>query len=395
VREPLVGIIRQDLKLCSYLFFSAGSVLLLLAPLAGVAAEVKPAAEPSRVAEVTPIELHVHYEKRTRRFSINASRVPLEKVFELIGKNVPVKVEYEDKQLLKSTVSTTITSKPLEEALEKLLKDYNVLFVYSAVDNPGTKTPRTVLVKVSLLSKKESVPADLPTAREVPRIETQATVNQDETPSKGVELIRAIVANKPNVAKEMVKALKEKGTEKEMEEAVAALLNTMLEPIRSDDASSAYTYYESLRALKELAQERAETLLENWLHGEDPEMRVVGATGLGFLENESGIAPLRIALTADDLSTRKVAVGSLARIGGERATEILFQAYFQGDEGLQKEISSAIAFHGDENSQEALAELMYGGQLPEGANAQDAIINSLPKEEGQIGNAHSPDLMSK
>jgi hypothetical protein len=299
----------------------------------------------------------------------------LQEVLQEISQIARVSIDAPKEVLLSEELSVEMKDLSVEQALRQLLQGFNSAFLYSPAVEPHRGTTPLRLVKVILLSRKAS--------RQT--VERQSGPDPQPAVDPGAALLRAVIDNNSLLAKALVEALREPGTEREREKAVEALLETL-----SD--KNFPSHYDAMAALHQLAPEKTLAALANLLQGDDQEMRVIAATGLGRMGDERAIHPLISALTGNDLLTRQVAADSLARVGGERATDALFQAYIAGDPGLKQAVAGAVAFHADEKSQTALAHVIAGGPVPAGMTPQDVIASNLPRKEGHASDNEDPGL---
>ncbi len=312
--------------------------------------------------------LEVTYDAGTDLLSIQAHGVPLGKVIQKITKKTSLTVKSLKEDLLEEPISLEVKKLSLERAMKKLLQGFNSVFLYSPA--PATKqiSDTYQLVRVFLLSKKDNVQSNALT-------EPQATGHQKKAPSKDGELIRAIVAKKPRVAREIVEVLKKKGTEEDLEEAVDALVETMIASLLAGDATTGHTYYGTLGALKELAPARAVDPLVNLLQDQKAGTLVhaLAARALGEMGQESAVGPLMSAFDSHDSDVRDAAAFGLARIGGDTGRGFLLQVLRNGELDLQQSAATALAFWGDRQARAALKQVVAEGQLGKGAIPQNVM----------------------
>lgn len=325
-----------------------------------------------------PSILEVVYDPASDLVSIRARHSSLGNVLQELAKKAHLSIDWRNDELVTESVSADIEAFPLEQALRQLLREFNSAFVYSSAGDTQTETATPRLARVILLSKsvRTALEAHAGTGA---RAETKSAMDLRPAVDRGAELIRALIENNSLLAKDIVESLKESGQEEQREKAVQALVESL-----GDRDFRAY--YGTLDALKELASEKAVEALTGFLQGGDQEMRVAALTGLGYLGDHRGIGPLSSALDTNDPRVRLVTASSLARIGGQQAMGILFQAYVAGHGHLKQAVAAAIAFHGDASSQQTLARLITGGQIPPGTTPRDVIASILPRDEGQVGN---------
>jgi len=326
--------------------------------------------------------LEVTYDAGTDLLSIQAHGVALGKVIQKITKKTNLTVKSLKEDLLEEPISLGVKKLSLEHAMKKLLQGFNSVFLYSPT--PATKqiSDTYQLVRVFLLSKKENVRSNALT-------EPQSAGHQKKTPSKDGELIRAIVANKPLAAREIVEVLKKKGTEEEIEKAVDALEETMIASLLAGDATTGHTYYGTLGALKELAPARAVDPLVNLLQDQKAGTLVhsLAARALGEMGQESAVVPLMSAFGSHDSDVRDSAAFGLARIGGDKGRGFLLRVLRTGDIAVQQSAATALAFWGDRQAKEALKQVVAEGQLGKGAIPQNVIEEVIsPQTDRQTRN---------
>ncbi len=321
--------------------------------------------------------LGVTYDQEYNLLSIQDHGVLLGRVIKEIDKKTDLTVKSLKENLLEAQISLDLERLSLEQAMKKLLQGINTAFYYSPAPAEKRIPATSHLVKVLLLSKKGSMPADTTPTREAPSSETQLGVTQMQTPSKGVELIRAIAANKQDLARDIVKALGEKGTKKEIEEAVDALLDAMLSKVHADDSRVERAYFETIAALRELAPERAVNPLVDLLQNEENEtrVRILAASGLGEVGQESAVGPLMWAFDGNDPLVREFAATSLAQIGGQRGVDFLVEALSTGDINFQQTAVIALGLQGNDQAKAALRQAIADGQV-----AQQAIPKDVAEE---------------
>ena len=100
---------------------------------------------------------------------------------------------------------------------------------------------------------------------------------------------------------------------------------------------------------------------------------------LVFSEKLEGL--LAGALAWGEAPLRQTAANGLAKIGGDEATHVLLESYRSGRFDLQLTTASAVAYHGDEASQKAIAEQILQSPLPENLPAKDVIVGYLGQAE--------------
>ena len=309
--------------------------------------------------------LDVRYDPNSDLLSVRADQRSLGEVLHEISRIAHVSIDAPDEALLSEKLSIEMKGLSMEQGLRQLLRGLNSAFVYSAAVDPQGGPSRSRLVKVILASGKASTPT----------LEHQPGIALRPAASPETALLRAVIDNDSLSAKALVQPLSEPGREREREQAVESLLETLTD-------KNFPSHYDAITALDELAPEKARAALANLLQGDDQEMRVIAATGLGQVGNELAIPPLMSALNGDDPLTRQIAANSLARIGGERATDALFTAYLAGDPGVKQAVAGAVAFHADEKSQIVLANVIAGGPVPAGKTPQEVVASTIPFKEG-------------
>lgn len=104
------------------------------------------------VAGPTLPDLEVQYDRENDLLSVRARQIPLGTLLQEIAQKAALSVETRKDEFLREPVSLELKGLPLEEALTRLLREFNSAFLYST----GTTTPR--LVKIVLISKKSSMP---------------------------------------------------------------------------------------------------------------------------------------------------------------------------------------------------------------------------------------------
>jgi len=334
--------------------------------------------------------LEVTYDAGTDLLSIQAHGVALGKVIQKITKKTNLNVKSLKEDLLKEPVSLEVTKLSVEHSMKKLLQGFNSVFLYSPV--PATKqiSQPHQLVRVFLLSKKENVQSSALT-------KLQGTGHQKKASRKGGELIRAIVANKPLVAREIVHVLKMKGMEEEIKKAVVALIETMIASLLAGDAATGHTYYGTLGALKELAPARAVDPLVDLLQDRKAGTLVhsLAARALGEMGQESAVVPLMSVFHSPDSDVRNSAAFGLARIGGDTGLGFLLHVLRNGDIDLQQSAATALAFWGGSQARAVLKQVVAEGQLGKEAipqNVMEEVISSkiLDKPETMPASVNLP-----
>ena len=285
----------------------------------GVAAEhlPTPAAKPST--------REVAYDQSTGLISIQAHQVSLDVVLQELSRKAALHIIPLYKDLLREQVSIEMDHLPLEQALKKLVGEFNSIFLYaSTIDSlKNTITPR--LVKVILAARQTTMPLE---------------------------------------------ARPDSAIEQEEEHAGEPSLKTLA-------ADEIPTRPDAHAALQDLAPETAGAVLESWLQGNDQQLRVFAAARLGEVGDDRAIKALSSTLAEDDSLIGQIAANSLAQIGGEEARRTLIAAYLTGDDRRKQAAATAIASYGDAMSQQALASLLGGGQAFRGQTAREIIVQSL------------------
>jgi HEAT repeat protein len=141
-------------------------------------------------------------------------------------------------------------------------------------------------------------------------------------------------------------------------------------------------YGAAIEVLKELAPEKAVGALSSWLGTGDRQMRVVAAASLGQIDSEQSVDALTAALGGRDALTRQAAASSLAQIRSDGARAALLDAYRSAGPDIQESIAIAIASHGDQSVQRALASVA----APLGSSARSLPVAgaSWPGSNQQI-----------
>lgn len=321
------------------------------------------------VAGPTLPDLEVQYDRENDLLSVRARQIHLNTLLQEIAQKAALSVESRKDEFLREPVSVEMKGLPLEQALTRLLREFNSAFLYSsAVAAPDeTATPR--LIKVIISSRKATKSLEARAPKDESTYPTKSRNGGPRAVRDGAEMLRALIEGGPEMVTGIVNTLRETAWEQEREKVVEALLHRL-------DHGNFPPGDGVIAALKDLAPEKAIDALVKLLHGTDPRMRVIAAALLGRLEDEKAITPLVSALTDDDALTRQAAASSLALIGGVRATDSLFQAYVAGGNRVRHPVSVAIASHGDEYSQKLLANLIAGGHAPGEPTAEERGITN-------------------
>lgn len=305
---------------------------------------------------VQPVSLSVYYEKSTDRISVNASRAPLEKVFELIAKHAPITVEAADEQLLQTEVSVEIPLQPLEEALRGLLNDFNTTFFYYEANDPITKTQRPVLAKVKIISKNaQGVLASRPansglTIWGAPDQKTNADLKANDD-----------IAAKYDLAG-LFQALKQPGTDKEKQRIIELLIGLLPEIATEKDHQA---FADILTSLKEFAPDQAVVPLVNLLRDTEKNRvyRAMAASALGEVGNDYAVEPLITAFHDSDALVQPNAAMGLARLSNARGLETLLNVFNGNDQLLQQSVATTLAMSGSPQARQALNKLIAAGKL--------------------------------
>ena len=269
----------------------------------------------------------------TQRVSIHARDARLVDLLREIGRVTGLEIGSVRGELADDRASLELSDAPLVDALAVLLKAYNTAFVSAA--EPAERTRRPVPGKLLVISRKDG-PAGITAVVSLPA---------------SVSPVQRLFVD-PSTASTIAHELKQSGSEALRAEVEERLLGILKERDR--------TFVDvAIDTLKDLAPERALSILLEWLRHDTARIRRAGVVALGRLGHEDAIAPLLVVLDKD-ATARQAAASSLALIGG-RATEVLLRAYVAGDNATRYPIAVAIASHGDSGSQRALATLVQAG----------------------------------
>lgn len=317
-----------------------------------------------------PFILEVQYDQTTDLVSIQARHATLDKVLQEISERTHLTIDLPKEGVLWEQVSVEMKGLSLEQALSKLLREFNSAFLYAPPADSPNRAAAPRLIKVILFSKKARRPLEVRTAKEETTTESKSGIDPKPAVSQGAELVRAVLEQNSLRTRGVVEALKEPGKEREREKATDDLLETLLDKLKNNDLRS---YSDALGALKELAPEKVVRVLSHWLQVDDTQVRQVAAVGMGFLRDERAIEPLVSALTGTDPATRQAAANAIITIGGQKALDALFRTYVSGDNGVKRAVAVTIAADGDRNARETLATLMAAGHTFSGPPLNDGI----------------------
>lgn len=299
------------------------------------------------VAGPTLPDLEVQYDRENDLLSVRARQIPLDTLLQEIAQKAGLSVESRKDEFLREPVSVELKGLPLEQALTRLLREFNSAFLYST----GTTTPR--LVKIVLISKKSSMPFEAQAPKDEPgteRASTEGTSGIDRPVSRADELIRAFVEKQSVVATAIIEELEKSG-----EEQQRAAREALLETLKDRDFPA---HHDVIAALKKLSAGKAVDALTNWLQGDDPQISMRAAMALGRLGDERAVDALRLALTAKDPVTRQAAASSLAEIGGDRAIATLLEHLSHQNAEIRRPVIGAISKSDDVRAAEALASVV-------------------------------------
>jgi hypothetical protein len=321
-------VVEQESK--AVLFPRRGSRAFVL--VAACASLMFPDGSTSAQAVSPSSAIRVSMNSATQRVSIHAREVRLVDLLREIGRVTGLEIGSIRAELASDRASLELSDAPLVDALAGLLKSYNTAFV-SAAEN-AERTRRPMPGKLLVISRKDGPGAITAMA-----------------PPSSVSPVERLFVD-PSTAATVAHELRQPGSEALRTEVEERLLGVLKERDRMfvDVA---------IDTLKDLAPERALSILLEWLRHDTARVRRAGVVALGRLGHEDAIAPLLVVLDTD-ATARQAAASSLALIGG-RATDALLRAYVAGDNATRYPIAVAIASHGDSSSQRALATLVQAG----------------------------------
>ena len=326
-------------------------VFYLAAVLCAATAVPNAASQSEIPSSKKPVSLSVHYERSTDRIAVNASRAPLAKVFELVGKQVPIALEAADEELLQSEISTDIPLQPVEEALRALLSDFNTLLFYTEVTDPNTQTAVPMLAAIKVVSKKpEGAGSSGLTVWRAPEEQTHSDPKPNDS-----------IATKYDLAK-LFQALKQPSSEKEKQRIIESLIGLLPETAAERDHQA---FADILTNLKEHAPDQAVVPLVGLLRQteENRVFRAMAAMALGEVGNDYAVEPLIGAFHDSDPLVQANAAMGLARLRNERGLQTLLNVFNGDNQSLQQSVATTLAVSGNPQARQALNKLIAAGKL--------------------------------